>query len=62
MRTVCRSGQEDARDVQSRRRSARFYADWYRPDLMAIVAVGDFDPAQIEQLHQEPPERRAGEA
>ena len=29
---------------------ARFYADWYRPDLMALVAVGDFDPAQIEQL------------
>ncbi|MEO0856066.1 MAG: pitrilysin family protein, partial [Bacteroidota bacterium] len=26
----------------------RFYADWYRPDLMAIVAVGDFDPAEIE--------------
>jgi zinc protease len=29
---------------------SRFYADWYRPDLMAIVAVGDFDPAEIEQL------------
>jgi zinc protease len=29
---------------------SRFYADWYRPDLMAIVAVGDFDPAAIEQL------------
>ena len=29
---------------------SRFYADWYRPDLMAIVAVGDFDPAQIETL------------
>jgi zinc protease len=29
---------------------SRFYADWYRPDLMAIVAVGDFDPAQIEGL------------
>jgi zinc protease len=29
---------------------ARFYSDWYRPDLMAIVAVGDFDPAAIEQL------------
>ena len=29
---------------------ARFYADWYRPDLMAVVAVGDFDPAKIEQL------------
>ena len=26
----------------------RFYADWYRPDLMAVVAVGDFDPAKIE--------------
>ena len=29
---------------------ARFYADWYRPDLMAVVAVGDFDVAKIEQL------------
>jgi len=29
---------------------SRFYADWYRPDLMAIVAVGDFDPAAIEAL------------
>src|SRR6476646_1721430 len=29
---------------------SRFYADWYRPDLMAIVAVGDFDPAAIERL------------
>jgi len=26
----------------------RFYRDWYRPDLMAVVAVGDFDPADIE--------------
>jgi len=26
----------------------RFYHDWYRPDLMAVVAVGDFDPAGIE--------------
>ena len=26
----------------------RFYADWYRPDLMSVVAVGDFDPASIE--------------
>jgi len=25
-----------------------FYKDWYRPDLMAVVAVGDFDPAVIE--------------
>lgn len=26
----------------------RFYKDWYRPDLMAVVAVGDFDVAQVE--------------
>jgi len=26
----------------------RFYKDWYRPDLMAVVAVGDFDIPQIE--------------
>jgi zinc protease len=28
----------------------RFYRDWYRPDLQAVVAVGDFDPARVEQL------------
>ena len=28
----------------------RFYRDWYRPDLMAVVAVGDIDPARIETL------------
>jgi len=27
----------------------RYYKDWYRPDQMAILAVGDFDPAQIEK-------------
>jgi predicted Zn-dependent peptidase len=27
----------------------RFYRDWYRPDLMAVIAVGDFDPGQIEK-------------
>lgn len=26
----------------------RFYGDWYRPDLMAVVAVGDFDAAEVE--------------
>jgi zinc protease len=26
----------------------RFYKDWYRPDLMAVVAVGDFSAADIE--------------
>jgi zinc protease len=28
---------------------ARFYKDWYRPDLMAVIAVGDFAPAEIEK-------------
>jgi zinc protease len=26
----------------------RFYHDWYRPDLMAVIAVGDFDPQVME--------------
>jgi zinc protease len=28
----------------------RFYNDWYRPDLMAVVAVGDFDVAAVERM------------
>ena len=28
----------------------RYYRDWYRPDLMAVVAVGDIDPAEAERL------------
>lgn len=28
----------------------RFYRDWYRPDLMAVVAVGDFDAQWIEEM------------
>ena len=27
----------------------RFYKDWYRPDQMAVIAVGDFDPAAMEK-------------
>jgi zinc protease len=26
----------------------RFYRDWYRPDLMAVLVVGDMDPAEAE--------------
>ncbi|TSA20713.1 insulinase family protein [bacterium] len=28
----------------------RFFRDWYRPELMAVVAVGDFDKAAMENL------------
>jgi zinc protease len=31
-------------------RLVQFYKDWYRPDLMAVVAVGDFDKTAIETL------------
>jgi len=27
----------------------RFYKDWYRPDLMAVIAVGDVDVAVLEE-------------
>lgn len=30
----------------------RFYADWYRPDLMAVVVVGDIEPDQAEKMIQ----------
>lgn len=45
----------------------RFYEDWYRPDLSAVIAVGDFDSEEVEELiidlfsrfsgPEEPPER-----
>jgi len=26
----------------------QFYSDWYRPNLMAVVAIGDFDVTEVE--------------
>jgi len=31
----------------------RFYHDWYRPDLMAVVVVGDIDKVKVERLIRE---------
>lgn len=28
----------------------RFYKTWYRPDLMSVIAVGDFDAKKVESL------------
>lgn len=28
----------------------KFYKDWYRPELMAVVAVGDFDKGAVENI------------
>ena len=30
----------------------RYYETWYRPDLMAVIAVGDFDVDEVEQMIQ----------
>ncbi len=27
----------------------RYYKDWYRPENMAVIAVGDFDPEEMEK-------------
>ena len=43
-----------------------FYERWYRPDLMAVIAVGDFDTeaieAKVRQYFAPPPEGEAGQA
>src|SRR6185503_14427024 len=31
-------------------RLMQFYKDWYRPDMMAVIAVGDFDVRTMETL------------
>lgn len=46
-------GTEDAIVAMSADVVARFYSDWYRPDLMAIVVVGDIDVDDVAGLIQE---------
>ena len=43
-------GKPEILKTASRDTLLRFYKDWYRPDLMAVIAVGDFVPADIEKL------------
>jgi len=46
-------GTKGSIDSFSHDRLKQFYKDWYRPNLMAVVAVGDFDTAAIERLVKE---------
>jgi zinc protease len=41
-------GNEQSIMTADKTRVSSFYKKWYRPDLEAVVAVGDFDPAAIE--------------
>jgi zinc protease len=34
----------------TREQLVRFYRDWYRPDLMAVIVVGDIDPPAIVEM------------
>lgn len=43
-------GKEEVLRTFSHDALRRFYRDWYRPDLMAVIAVGDIDPAEAERL------------
>ena len=42
-------GTKESIETSPREALLRFYEDWYRPDLMAVIAVGDFDVDAIEQ-------------
>ncbi|MDX2185444.1 MAG: insulinase family protein [Opitutaceae bacterium] len=42
-------GTEEVIQTAPRERFVDFYRTWYRPERLAIVAVGDFDPAAIER-------------
>jgi zinc protease len=43
-------GKKEILDTFKPEQVKRFYADWYRPDLMAVIAVGDFDKAAMETM------------
>jgi zinc protease len=41
-------GKEEILKTFSLETIKKFYTDWYRPDLQAVIAVGDFDADQVE--------------
>jgi zinc protease len=59
-------GERRTLETAPRAALVRYYRDWYRPDLMAVVAVGDFDPPAMVRMIRERfsriPARRAPRA
>lgn len=43
-------GQENILKTFKAEQIRKFFRDWYRPDLMAVIAVGDIDPAEGKRL------------
>lgn len=43
-------GKLDVLESENNKPVRRFYKDWYRPDLMSVIAVGDFDPEYVKGL------------
>jgi len=41
-------GTKKSLDTFTRDQVVRFYHDWYRPDLMAVIVVGDIDTGEIK--------------
>ncbi|HVR44798.1 MAG TPA: insulinase family protein [Thermoanaerobaculia bacterium] len=46
-------GEKEILETAPRSELVRFYRNWYRPDLIGVVAVGDFDATRIEELIRE---------
>jgi zinc protease len=46
-------GQKEILETAPYDAQRRFYHDWYRPDLMAVIAVGDFETAKISKFIKE---------
>jgi zinc protease len=53
-------GTLDSLEHARREALVRFYHDWYRPDLMAVIAVGDFGAYGRERLEAQLRQRFAG--
>jgi zinc protease len=45
-------GKKETLELGAHQDLVRYYKDWYRPELMALVAVGDFDPNQVQMLFE----------